>query len=387
MKRRRPDRQDLVRLLVVALIVVGLVAAWTLAPYWLVSSIPFFVVGTILSLRRPGNPIGWLLLALIISLILATGRIPTTPAAMADGTAPPAMVALAVLSASVAGPMIFMVLLTLTIVLPGGAMPTGRSGAAARAGLVALGVLALLNAVAPSLIGVYFAGIEDSGKVANPIAVAPDAAIWPPIVAGTSAVLLGLLLAGTSSMVVRAIRSRGIERLQFRWIVSAVAVVIFCAVVSTILNDYFLFGTSIALIPISVGIAVLRYRLYEIDRLVSRTISYALVTLVLAAVFVGVILLFQAVLSPVTNENTIGVAASTLIAAALFQPVRRRIRAAVDRRFDRARYDGERTAAQFATRLRTEVDLATLGLDFVATVEGAVRPTTARLWTRDRAHG
>ena len=137
-------------------------------------------------------------------------------------------------------------------------------------------------------------------------------------------------------------------------------------------------------IPIAVGIAILRYRLYDIDRLISRTIGWAVVTAVLVAVFVGGVVVMQAALAPVTRENTFAVAVSTLVAFALFQPLRRRVQRVVDRRFDRARYDGQRTTAVFAERVRNEVDLGTLHAELVATAAEAVRPTGAGLWLRTR---
>ena len=120
------------------------------------------------------------------------------------------------------------------------------------------------------------------------------------------------------------------------------------------------FYTGILAMPITIGIAILRYRLYEIDRLISRTIGWALVTGILVAVFALLVVALQAALTPVTDESTLAVAASTLVAFALFQPLRRRVQRAVDRRFDRARYDGQRTTAVFADRVRNEVDLVTL---------------------------
>ena len=195
-----------------------------------------------------------------------------------------------------------------------------------------------------------------------------------------------LSVAGAGSMLVRARRSTGIERLQFRWIVFALAVVTVSVVVGAVTSEWVFTGLTLPFIPITIGIAVMRYRLYEIDRLVSRTISYALVSVVLAAIFAGAALLFQELLSPVLGENGVGVAASTLIVAALFQPVRLRIRRSVDHRFDRARYDAEQTGAWFADRMRDEVDLARISEDLTRTVEIALRPTTAHLWTRDRGH-
>jgi len=135
-------------------------------------------------------------------------------------------------------------------------------------------------------------------------------------------------------------------------------------------------------LPIVIAIAILRYRLYEIDRIVSRTIGWALVTGLLAIVFIALVVVLQAILEPLTKENTIAVAGSTLIALALFGPLRRRVQHTVDRRFDRARYDGQTTTAVFADRVRNEVDLGTLRTELVSAASEAVRPTGAGLWLR-----
>ena len=134
--------------------------------------------------------------------------------------------------------------------------------------------------------------------------------------------------------------------------------------------------------PIAIGIAVTRYRLYEIDRIISRTIGWAIVTGALVAVFVGLVVTLQGALASVADQGTLAVAISTLVAFALFQPLRRRVQRAVDRRFDRARYDGELTAAAFAGRLRNEVDLEGLEADITATVAFALHPATASIWVR-----
>ena len=202
--------------------------------------------------------------------------------------------------------------------------------------------------------------------------------------------LIALVVLGVASLVARYVRGDTVERLQIRWYVSALSITglgfVGIIVENAFRTDggdnvsgFLVFGGLLA-IPISMGIAVTRYRLYEIDRLISRTIGWAAVTGILAAVFVGLVVSLQALLAPVTDESTIAVAVSTLVAFALFQPLRRSIQHAVDRRFDRARYDGQTMAAVFADRVRNEVDLVTLHAALVSTAAGAVRPTGAALW-------
>jgi hypothetical protein len=139
---------------------------------------------------------------------------------------------------------------------------------------------------------------------------------------------------------------------------------------------------ALTLPPIAIGIAVLRYRLYEIDRIVSRTIGWAVVTGSLIAVFAGAVLGLQALLSNVTQGQTLAVAASTLVAFALVQPLRRRVQAAVNRRFDRARVDADRTASAFADRLRDQTDLDGVEADIAGTIESALRPSSTGIWIR-----
>ena len=142
---------------------------------------------------------------------------------------------------------------------------------------------------------------------------------------------------------------------------------------------------SLALPPLAVGVAILRYRLYDIDRLISRTVSWAVVTGVLVAVFAGAVVALQAVFGAVTQGETLAVAASTLVVFALLQPVRRRVQTAVDRRFDRRRYDAQQTVDAFAEQVRNEVDLTRLRGALVATAQDAVRPVEATVWLRRRA--
>jgi hypothetical protein len=142
------------------------------------------------------------------------------------------------------------------------------------------------------------------------------------------------------------------------------------------------FPVAVAMVPVAIAVAVLRYRLYEIDRLISRTVAYALVTVVLSTVYVTGVIVLTPVLASVGGGSELAVAASTLAAAAAFGPVRGRVQDGVDRRFNRARYDAERTLAAFAGRLRDEVDLGELRADLVGVVDGVMQPASASLWLR-----
>jgi amino acid transporter len=210
----------------------------------------------------------------------------------------------------------------------------------------------------------------------------------------TFGVLAGAVLA-VAAVTTRFRRSARLERQQVKWLLWAVVLIGLTLPASMVdgngdsgftILDAVAVG-CLSLLPISVGIAVLRYRLYEIDRIVSRTLAWALVTGILVAVFAGLVVSLQAVLAPVTNENTLAVAASTLVAFALFQPLRRRVQRAVDRRFDRARYDGELTVTAFGSRLRDQGELSAIRVDVLATVDVVVRPSSKGLWLRGPGTG
>jgi len=183
------------------------------------------------------------------------------------------------------------------------------------------------------------------------------------------------------------------QRQQIKWLAADVAVAIAALIPSLLLTslypalaDAFSSVAVLAMLtlPVVIGVAILRYRLYEIDRIVSRTISYAVVTGGLLVVYLAVNLGLSSAFSSLTNGNSVAVAASTLIVAALFTPVRRRAQEIVDRRFNRARYDAERTIDTFSSRVRDEVDLSTLRHALVTTVADAVDPVEASVWLRSK---
>ena len=188
---------------------------------------------------------------------------------------------------------------------------------------------------------------------------------------------------------VRFRRGDATQRQQLKWLLAVAALaavffpVAFIVPVKEIGDAFWILGSlTLVALPIAIAVAILRYRLFEIDRIVSRTLSYAFVSGLLGAVFVAVILVLQNVFAGLLYRGGIPVAISTLGVFALFQPVLRRVRRAVDRRFDRARFDGERTASEFAERLRWETDMTRVTGDLTGTVRGAVAPTSLTIWLR-----
>ena len=200
--------------------------------------------------------------------------------------------------------------------------------------------------------------------------------------------LLAVVVAA-GSLVVRFRRARGVERQQLRWVALAAALVSLVVVVvlagfAVRAKDLLSWAAAacIAVLPLAIGAATLRYRLYDLDRIVSRTLTYGLLTIVLGAIYAGAVVLFGQALHPWVGRSALAVAASTLLVAALFQPLRRRIQDRVDRRFNRRRYDAAKTIEAFSVRLREQLDLDTLAAELLGVVDQTMQPTRVSLWLR-----
>jgi hypothetical protein len=378
--------------IVLALAGAGAVVAM-IAENAIVIYVPYATVGAILVIKRAGNGIGWLLTA--IAWVFALGFLPVraTVEELQTLTAPPIVLAVAWFRWSTL-PLAFALVASLAVVFPTGRLPLGRWRWPTLLILLAMAAIALAGLLWPVLQG-RPEGADSAILMPNPLLVlllgrldggpgsVPDSA---------GPVTFALLIVSFVSLLARYVRSDGIERLQLRWLVTGLAAVALAVPVGYLL--FALFGSVIeglawlpaiiafTLPPIAIGVAVLRYRLYEIDRIISRTIGWAVVTGVLISVFAVAVVALQTVLARFTEGQTLAVAASTLAAFALFQPVRRRVQSAVDRRFDRARYDGQRTATAFADRLRDQVDLDGVEADIAGTVESALRPSSTGVWIR-----
>ena len=231
-------------------------------------------------------------------------------------------------------------------------------------------------------------GIADSASM-NPFGVDILPA-WLASLAGPLNVIGSLLISGlgVAAVITRYRRGSGLERQQLRWLLAAVLVAAIPFTISIVgggPNWIVLAFPGVILIPIAVWIAVTRHGLYEIDRLISRGLSWAVLSGVLVFVYAGAVFLLQGVLGGMTQGGTLAVAGSTLIAAAMFQPLRRRVQGIVDHRFNRARYDADRTVQAFSVRLRDQVDPGEIRASLLATVGRSVAPSRANVWLRVRA--
>jgi MFS family permease len=275
--------------------------------------------------------------------------------------------------------------------------PTGRlaQGGWRRFALIVLVLIwgsVIVSAFWPVLTVVPNDGV-DTVEIPNPVGFLPRRILGVDLASQSMgiAVLPLVLVASIAAIVGRYAGARDLERLQLRWLVAAFGAIAVAIPVGLAIVAVFDAGGEVAWVPasvafmlppIAIGIAVTRYRLYEIDRLVSRGLSWALLSGLLVAVYAGAVILLQTLLGDLIQGQTVAVVGSTLLAAALFQPLRRRVQTVVDHRFNRARYDAERTATEFAERLRDEVDVDRLRTALAATAGGAVHPAGVGVWLR-----
>ena len=352
---------------------------WAIVLYGLIIA-TWSAGGAFLASRRPDNRIGWLLWFIGVGLGLSlTGQAWAYLSVESYDGSLPGTVAGATMGLLFTPALILVVLVPM--LFPDGHFMSRRWTAAGLLTLAGAVVLLVASAVRPG-------PLENAAGLENPLGVPAVADLSQTLIELVNLAMLPALLVGITAAIVRYRRGSALERRQLKWFGSVLVLALSMFVGASLLPQPFgqvawiLASLSIGLIPIAIGIAVLRYRLYEIDRLISRTIGWALVTGLLVGAFALLVVGSSAVLEPLTEGNTLAVAGSTLVVALLFNPLRTRVQRAVDRRFDRSRYDGERTLAAFGERLRDEVDLETIRADVLATVETSVRPSRVGLWLR-----
>ncbi len=346
----------------------------------------FAVVGAVVASRQPTNAVGWLLLS--AALVIAFGAFGEAYALSSDA---PGRVWVAWVTAWSWYVWLVCIIVYLPLLFPTGRLPSRRWRAVGWLGAAALVLAIVPDALRPGDLDLKMARID------NPVAFGPGTdALTVIAVAGNVCIAACLLLAG-SCLVVRFRSATGTEREQLKWFALA-GVGVLAGAALPLLGQLFpglagkdlvgfvgwalFFVAAFVGLPLAIGLAILRYRLYEIDVVINRTLVYGALTAVLGSAYLGSVLLLQLVLAPVTSQSDLAVAGSTLAVAALFRPARTAIQRAVDRRFYRRRYDAQRTVDAFAGRLRAQLDLQSLGQDLREVVDDTMQPVHVSLWLR-----
>jgi len=374
--------------LVVLLLAAGLVLSALVGQLSVLGSGPivpiavvYAAVGFVVARRQPGNPIGWILITFIMLFLLSgvSGGYAALYYRFGHHDLPLAPVAVLLTPLWAPALLLFPVVILL---FPDGRLTARRWRWVLRAYVVA-GVLASAAVFAPAVTAVarHDVRIDAAGNLVSTSQPHGGA------LAAAGALVLGLILVIVLSFVAHQVlswrRATGQRRQQLKWLATGAAVTLAVLAVSlgtssaSIVGE--ILGIGLAALPVGIGVGILKYRLYEIDRIISRTLAYAIVTGLLVGVYAGLVLLATQVLR---FHSSVAVAVSTLAAAALFNPLRRRVQRAVDRRFNRARYDADQTVTAFAARLKDAVDLDSVRDDLAAVVEKALEPAHLSVWIR-----
>jgi hypothetical protein len=354
-----------------------------------VTGLAFAAAGGVIAARRPSNPVGWLCLAVgVVASFLGMCEAYAFWGLVERGGGPPlAFWAGWVVEWAFIPWLVGMGLIA--AVFPEGRWLSGRWKVAILIGCAGSAIGMVANALGPTF--TVFAGFD------NPVGV--NGSLGKTVVAvgaGASWIFgLGVVVAGAASAVVRYRRSTGDERQQLKWLALATSVLVIGSAafgVITLASGAIGYNpggfdwvedigmAGVIALPVGIAVAVLKYRLYDIDRIISRSLGYALVTILLVSVYAGLVLGIGSVLE--RTDSPVLIAGATLVVAALFRPARRRIQAAIDRRFHRRRYDAERALATFSTTLRRQGDLDELRDRMVQVVAETIDPSLVTVWFR-----
>jgi hypothetical protein len=341
----------------------------------------YAAVGFVVARRQPGNPIGWILITWIMVFLLSEAAAEYAALYYRFGHHGLTLAPVAV----VLGPLWVPALLLFPVVIllfPDGRLAARRWRWVLRV-YVAAGALASAAVFAPAVTAVarHDVRIDAAGNLIS--TVRPHGGLLSVAAPLGLGLIVVIVLSFVAHQVFSWRRATGEQRQQLKWLATGGTVTLVVVVASLgfgsipVVGE--ILGIGLAALPIGIGVGILKYRLYEIDRIISRTLGYAIVTGLLVGVYAGLVLLTTQVFK---FHSTVAVAASTLVAAALFNPVRRRVQHAVDRRFNRARYDAERMVAAFAALLQDAVDPDAIRADLTGVIHTALEPTHVSLWVR-----
>ncbi len=342
------------------------------------------LLGGLVASRRPENPVGWILCAIpiFVGALILTAHLYWSLALGTSETSSGAEFS-AWLASWIWIPGMVPALTLFPLLFPTGRPPTPRWRWVQWTAIAALPALFIGTAFVP--------GDFEDYPVSNPLGAEGALGSITEVIGGVGfALMLVAVVASAASLVVRFRRSRGDERQQLKWVTAAAAVfvVIFMTPTEELAGDdvgFAMLLLGLLIVAAAVAIATLRYRLYDIDVVINRTLVYGALTATLAAVYIGTVLLLQLALDGLTSGSDLAVAGSTLAAAAIFRPARGRIQQVVDRRFFRRRYDAARTLESFSSRLRDQVDLGALEAELRGVVAETVQPSQVSLWLREGA--
>jgi hypothetical protein len=367
-------------------IAIGLTAvAGTIGLGWgdliVVMVLVFCAVGILIARRHPRNPIGWIFCASAVAIGLGGLASSYADYGQVEAGSASSLAEAAAGYATVSWiPVVLVPAAYLPLLFPDGRVPSRRWRLVAW--WAALGIAGSFVTA-----GTKPGALEDFPGLANPYAI--DSVVRTVGEGVSALVVLGVLIASPLALILRFRRAGYVQRQQIKWLVWAGALAAATIAIGTAGYELLtpaVANTAIMLsilgLPVATGIGILRYRLYDVDVVINRTIVYGALTVTLAAGYLGSVLVLQLLLRPVTHGSGPAVAVSTLAVAALFRPVRSRIQAAVDRRFFRRKYDAARTLEAFGVRLRHELDLQALATDLRNVVHDTMQPTHVSLWLR-----
>jgi hypothetical protein len=346
----------------------------------------FASVGAVIVARRPGNRIGWLCWAIGFTITVASWGSKQVWVVLANQGRSSAWALLPQLGTMAYLGTLLGLVPFLVLLFPTGRLLSRRWRPVGWAIGLVLGLYLTALLLTPGPIDLGLSNNPD-----NPLGLESAEGLLRTIQTMIGIATPALVLAALASVVVRFRRARGEERQQLKWFTFVVVadLVLLVGVAERVGPlGLLVFPVGLSMIPIAIGVAVLRYRLYEIDRIINRTLVYGLLSALLGAVYAGVVLVLVQLSGGIgTTPPSWAVAGATLAVAALFQPARRRIQATVDRRFNRRKYNMAKTIEVFSTRLRDQVDLDTLSTELLAVVDQTMEPTRASLWLRPSPPG
>lgn len=334
------------------------------------------LVGALAAMGQPRNAVGWILLFSSLAITLAAVAETWLNALLATGNDAEAHVAgwIGALGWYTGTGLLFLIF---PFLYPDGRLPGRRWRLAIAAAVIVFATILGLTLISPFFL--------------------PTGFELPPIEALTEPVFLAVppvLLLGVASLVVRYRQARGSVRLQMKWLLVTIGGSLIAFLTTATLEAWLgmeggfsdvIWGLMYIMIPLSLGIALLRYRMFDVDTVIRKTVVYTVLTFLLALVYLGIVIILQRLLSPVTGESTVAVVLSTLVIAALFLPLRRRIQGLIDKRFYRQKYDAEKVLATFAATVRDETDLDALTAELLRVIQETMEPEHVSLWLKPAA--